>query len=456
MILFDKNFLLSSKSAKTLYKYVKDMPIIDYHNHLSLGDICENKRYTDVYDLWIKPDPYKHRAMRMCGISEKYITGDASNEEKFIKWCAVLPSLVGNPLYHWSLMELRTVFNIKEMPNENNGKRLFDLCNTFLEKNEVSVKTLIEKFNIKIACPCASFTDDISKFGNRKTFVPSLRGDDAVEPSAEFIEKIGNLTDVKIENLVDFETALKVRLSQFEQCGCKVSDHALDNGFRFYKDDGKNSERFKTLLDDNITQEDKLKLSSYILTFLGKEYSRLNFTLQLHIGAQRYTSTKLREKVGPAGGFAGIGNSVDVNSLTLLLDTLDMSENGLPKTILFTLNPSDNALISVLSGSFSKENVSGLITQGPAWWWCDHKFCIEDMFENTAAFGVLSNFVGMTTDSRSFLSFVRHDYFRRILCNYLGEKYRSGEYDNFSLVKNIAKKMCYENANKIFKENDYV
>lgn len=421
----EKDFLLNSKKAVELYDMVKDLPIIDYHNHLSLSDIKANKRFCNVYDLWIKPDPYKHRAMRMCGVEEKYITGGATDEEKFIKWCENFKNLLGNPLYHWSLMELETVFEIKEIPSKENAKEIYISCNEFLSKNNVTAKSLMEKFNVELACPCASLVDDISLFEEMDGICPSLRGDDIVDQGEEFISKLSAITKIDIASKEDLKKAIKIRLDQFEKCGLVFADHALDNGFTFDKED----EKAKMLL------------------FLGEEYSKRNLIMQLHIGAQRYTSTKLRRAVGPAGGFAGIGNSVDVKALTSFLDALDIGEYGLPKTVIFTLNPADNALVSVLSGSYSKDGVSGLITQGPAWWWCDHKQGIVDMLDNTTSFSLLSNFLGMTTDSRSFLSFVRHDYFRRIICDYIGKKVEDKEFIcSDTVLKELLHKLCYLNA----------
>ncbi len=442
-------FLLKTKTGNILYQSVKDLPIIDYHNHLSVEDIIQDRRFLDIYDLWIKPDPYKHRAMRMCGVAEEYITGTATNEEKFVKWCETLPKLLLNPLSHWSMMELETVFGITELPNGKNAKSIYERCNRYLQEHNVTANGLLRLFNVEYACPCASLIDDVSIFEKNAWVAPSLRGDDVVVPTAEFIKSLEASTEIKVGCLADFEKAIEKRLLDFRAAGCVFSDHALDDGFVFYPDDGANGGRFLDLLDGKLDAAEGAKLSSYVLLTLGKLYAKHGFVMQLHIGAQRYTSSKLREKVGPAGGFAGIGNSVDARSLTRFLDAIDCAEYGLPKTILFTLNPADNALISVLSGSYAKDGMEGLITQGPAWWWCDHKLGITEMLENTSAFGTLSNFIGMTTDSRSFLSFVRHDYFRRILCDWLGEKWENGELlCDENGVKALARKLCYENAKK--------
>jgi glucuronate isomerase len=447
------DFLLGNEIAKQLYKEVAKLPIIDYHNHLSMEDISNNKRFNDVYDLWIKPDPYKHRAMRMCGVEEKYITGDATAEEKFLKWAEVLPRLQLNPLSHWSAMELERIFGVKEYLNAQNAKTIYAQCNQYLQDNVVTVGSLLDLFEVEYACPCQSLIDDISCFIDDKRFSPSLRGDDIVVPTKSFLKTLEACSGIQIKGLLDFERAVEKRLTDFRSAGCLFTDHALDDGFVFYEDDGKNKQRFETLLNSEISTEEQEKLRSYILVRLAALYAKYGFVLQLHIGAQRYTSTRLRKCVGPAGGFAGIGNSVNVSALTRYLDAVESAEFGLPKILLFTLNPADNALISVLSGSYAKDNVDGLITQGPAWWWCDHKLGMVDMLENAATFSVLSNFIGMTTDSRSFLSFVRHDYFRRVLCDWLAEKYVKGEIlCPLKDVQNMAIDLCYNNAKKIIKK----
>ena len=318
-----------------------------------------------------------------------------------------------------------------------------------MQENKITVESFLELFNVEYACPCASLIDGTQSFGTDRRFAPSLRGDDVVAASAEFVKKLNGYAKTEIIDLSAFESAVEERLLAFKKVGCVFSDHALDNGFVYYPNDGENEARFQALLHGKISKEDKAKLSSYILLTLGKLYAKHGFVMQLHIGAERYTSSKLREKAGAAGGFAGIGNSVNVRELTAFLDELDGTEYALPKTVLFTLNPSDNALVSVLSGSYAKDGAEGLISQGPAWWWCDHKQGIVEMLKNASVFSVLSNFIGMTTDSRSFLSFVRHDYFRRVLCEWLGKKWEQGEFlCSLDEVKRLARKLCYENAKK--------
>ncbi|MBQ3023056.1 MAG: glucuronate isomerase [Clostridia bacterium] len=439
--------LLDSEKAVELYNCVKNLPIIDYHNHLSVDDIEKDTRFLNICDLWIKPDPYKHRAMRMYGIEEKYITGDAPDKEKFVKWCSVFPYLIGNPLYIWSLMELERVFGISEIPNKDNAENLYDVLNEFLAENEITPSYLLKLFNVEIACPCISITSPTENFDKKGTIRPSLRGDDILIPNADFIKDVSEKSGVAVKNLDDYKRAICILLEKVEQIGCKFTDHALDDGFTFYEDDGKNEKRFQKAIKSNLEKEDKDHLFSYLLLFVCEEYAKRGFTTQLHIGAKRETSDLLRKKAGAQGGFAAIGNNLDVNSVINLLNALEKTEGGIGKIVLFALNPTDNAKLSILSGSFSKDGVSGLITQGPAWWWCDHKKGICDMLENNAVFGAICNFVGMTTDSRSFLSLVRHDYFRRILCSWYAEKCEKGEFLNSDeLNKKIINKLCYENA----------
>ena len=446
--MLQSDFLLNTEKAKCLYSSVKDLPIIDYHNHLSLADISDNKRFLNVYELWISPDPYKHRAMRMFGVDEAYITGNAPIEEKFCKWCETLPKLALHPLSHWSYMEMEKVFGVTEPINAENAKSLYAYCNRYLQENEVTVERLLALFNVEYACPCASIADELSSFDGKR-FAPSLRGDDILSPSEKLIATLEGFTGTSITTLSDYKKAIILRLAEFKKYNCRFSDHALDNAFRYYDEDGENETRFLSLRQGSLDNEGKERLFSHLLTFMAEEYAKLGFVMQLHIGAERFTSSKLRQKAGAAGGFAGIGNSVDIQSLTRFLDRVDCSICGLPKTVLFTLNPADNGMLSVLAGSYAKDGVAGLITQGPAWWWCDHKLGIVEMLENTSVFGALSNFIGMTTDSRSFLSFVRHDYFRRILCDWLGEKWEKGELlCGEEELGSLAYQLCYGNAKK--------
>ncbi len=445
----NKDFLLTDDLSKRLYHNVaSSLPIIDYHNHLSVADIKENRRFENIARLWVISDPYKHRAMRILGVEEKYITGNASDCEKFKAWYTSLSRLIGNPLFDWSVMELETVFDYHLLPL-GDADKVWNELNDRLSK--MSACDILGKFNIEYSAPCASLCDDLSMFDKSAGLSPSLRGDDLLLPSTELLGKLSTLTGNPISSLSEYMNAVRLRLEAFASAGCKFSDHALDDGFTYIEDDGENGSRFSCLINGKeMTDADKLSLSSHILTLLGEAYAERELALQLHIGARRYTSTRLRKEAGPAGGYAAIGGCVDLKSLTLLLDAIEKRPSGLPKIILFTLNPADNAVMATLSGSYSKDGVEAVVTQGPAWWWCDHYQGICDMLDNFTVHSVLSSFVGMTTDSRSLLSFVRHDYFRRVVCKWMSDMVAKDRLPNdFALLAETLLRICYKNAKEI-------
>lgn len=447
-----KDYFLNNQFAKQLYyDYAKDLPVIDYHNHLSINTLNDTP-FTDICELWVKADPYKHRLMRICGVNEELITGGASNYDKFLAWCKIFPSLVGTPVFDWSLIELKRVFDIDLMPSEENAKAIFDKANEVIKEKGISANYLLKLFNVEYSAPCQGILDDLSFF-TTPDCVPSLRGDDMLIPTLDLIQKLSSIVGQEIVDLNGYISALAKRIDDFVSVGCKFSDHALDNGFIYVKDDGLNAQRFAKLLNgEELSSQDKVQISCYVLRELFSIYVGKNMVVQLHVGAQRQTSTRLKNLAGKAGGYAGIGSTVDVKSLTNLFDDVEQKA-GLPRIILFTLNPSDNAVMAILSGSYSKDGVSALVTQGPAWWWCDHLQGINEMLDNFAVFSVLSTFVGMTTDSRSLLSFSRHDYFRRALCKWIGDKVAKGELpEDKKLYKPIIEKMCYQNAKNIIME----
>lgn len=444
-----KDFLLTSECARRLYyDCAAKLPIVDYHNHLSLADIASDRRFENITQLWISVDPYKHRAMRILGIPERYITGDASDYEKFEAWYECLPRLAGNALFDWSVMEFDKVFGMELYPFTKSAGEVWAEANEKLKG--LSAKKILEKFDIAYCAPCASLVEDLSLFDKKKGICPSLRGDDIVAVNRGFVKKLEQWTGVGIVSLDTFEKAIKKRLEAFVEAGCKYSDHALDDGFDYILEDERNEERFQAVLrGESLLEKDRVYLASRILKTLAGLYARHGFTMQLHIGAKRRTSTRLREIAGPAGGYAAIGRCVNVKALTDMLDDIEKEEYGLPKTLLFTLNPADNAVMSILSGSYSKDGVEAIVSQGPAWWWCDHYQGMREMLDKLSVYGVMSTFVGMTTDSRSLLSFVRHDYFRRVLCQWVGEKVEKGVLpDNYEILADIVTNMCYRNAAK--------
>lgn len=443
-------WLLTNDTAQALYhSVVRDLPIIDYHNHLSVSDIAQNKYFENITSLWITPDPYKHRAMRILGIPEQKITGNATDFEKFEAWYSCLPKLIGNALYDWSLMEFETVFQIDLSAFDRTAKEIWEDANQALKS--LSALDILGKFNIAYCAPCATLCDDLGIFealDNR--FAPSLRADDLLSPTISLLEKLQVLTETNISDLSTFLLAVEKRLTDFAAVRCRYTDHALDNGFVYIPDDGNNDTRFACILQGKeLSALDRQALASHLLVKLASLYAKHGLNMQLHIGAQRTTSSRLRKLAGAAGGFAAIGNSANIASLTSLLDAIEQEPHGLPKTLLFSLNPADNALLSTLSGSYSKDGIPAIVSQGPAWWWCDHRQGMREMLDHLSVYGILSSFVGMTTDSRSLLSFVRHDYFRRILCDWMGAQAESvWKIGNIKHLENTVRKVCYENAAK--------
>lgn len=346
----DEHFLLTTRLAQQLYHgCAAPLPIIDYHNHLSVRDLAQ---------LWLVSDPYKHRAMRICGVPERYITGDADDFERFSAWMSVLPRLMGNPLYDWSVMEMKRVFEIDLAPGVTDAAWLWEEANRRLALPEYSALALLERFRVEYAAPCAALTDDITDYLRFENLAPSLRGDDLTALIPSTIGRLEQLTKTAIHTLEIYYAAIDRRLDDFANAGCRFSDHALDNGFAYLPDDGNNGHRFQTWRQGGaLEKEDQIRLTSDILRFLAGAYARRGWTMQLHIGAQRNTSTRLRAIAGPAGGFAGIGSGCDVSSLTGMLDDFERGSHGLPRVILFTLNPADNAVMSVLRGSYSQDGV---------------------------------------------------------------------------------------------------
>lgn len=448
----DENYLLTTLLSRRLYhEYAKILPIIDYHNHLNVSELFSDRPYGDLAELWLLSDPYKHRAMRICGVPEKYITGDARNFEKFQAWMAVLPKLMGNPLYDWSILELKRIFDIDLVPGVTDTLWLWEQANQKLTDPAWSPKRLLSRFRVEYAAPCTRLIDDVGGFLKLENLAPSLRGDDVVAGDMGVVEDLESLTQVKIDTLEAYGRAISIRLDTFHQAGCRFADHALDDGFTYFADDGRNTRRFAALRrGEHLDDEEKRRLESRILELLAGEYARRGWTMQLHIGARRHTSSRLRALAGPAGGFAGIGHCCDVSSLTNMLDSFEKGSHGMPRIILFTLNPADNAVMAVLSGSYSQDGVAGKVQLGPAWWWCDHLQGMREVFETISAFSVLSVFIGMTTDSRSILSFVRHEYFRRALCGWLGDKAARGEFpEDIQVLKSLVEDVCYNNAKSV-------
>ena len=433
-MLLSENFLLPSALSRRLYEGVRDLPIIDFHNHLDLTA----PPVSGITELWLAADPYKHRLMRMHGVPERLITGDAPDREKFAAWCGMFPMLVGTPVYDWCLMELQ-LLGCDTLPSAEHADALREQLDAAV--GGMDTAAILAKFNVAYASPVASVLDDVSHYAADARFAPSLRGDDAAAPDAAFCERLAQVSGVKIATLDDYFAALDARIDAFIAAGCRFADHALDDGFAYIADDGKNPARFAAMLAGAPCDA---ALTSHILRHLGGEYGRRGLTMQLHLGAMRKTSTRLRTLAGKAGGYAAIG-SVALGEIVRLLD--DIEKISLPRTILFPLDPSQTEAAAVLAGSFSKEGVRAVVSEGPAWWWCDHRDGIRRVLDAIAAYASIDTFVGMTTDSRRVLSFVRHDYFRRIFCSWLADKAERGEFVcGEETLAAIAARVCCENA----------
>lgn len=442
-------FLLDTKCAEYLYLEVaKDLPLIDYHNHLNYTDIASGRAYADMTEVWLLCDGYKHRAMRICGVDEALITGDAGNFDKFKAWCETVPKLYGGPLFDWSQKELADIFGIELDINGKNADAIWEQANSRLSEPAFSARGLYDQFDIRYAAPCTEIQDPLSDFDAVASMSPSLRADNLLVPSQGTLAFLEQESGIRIRNLEDYQAAVAHKLDDFAKKGCCFSDHSLDNGFRYVRNRQVAAKAFqKFRMGEKLNEEELLYLSSELLVLLANEYARRGWTLQLHMGSQRSTSTRIKNLPGVCGGFAGIGNSIDLNSLVAMLDDMEKNQNGLPpKIIIYALNPIDNAMISILSGSFIG------VTQGPAWWWCDHILGIRQMLDHFAVYSVLGTFVGMNTDSRSLLSLSRHDYFRRVFCGWIGRKVEQGElpYDK-DILTEITRSVCYENARRLIK-----
>lgn len=467
------NFLLNNKTAERLYhEVVAHLPIIDYHNHLNPQQLAHNKAFENITQLWIANDPYKHRAMRISGIAEKYITGESTDEEKFFKWAEAFPNTLGNPLYHWTCMELQNLFGIEEILSAQSARNIWNTCNSQLNNGKTGILDILAHFKVETTCTSDDLLDDLSHhqavtadniFGIQ--VLPSLRGDSILkleQPGVlNWLKKLSDISIIEINSPESYKEAIIKRLNYFDESGCLLADHALDAGFYFEMPSEKNVGKLlgKHLQGGFLSTHEQVLLQSYLLVFLGEEYGRRGWVMQLHIGAQRYTSSRLCKLAGAAGGYATIGKPCDIDSICRFLDILEQ-KNKLPKTILYTLNPADNEALATLTGSFAEDGVPGKIQFGPAWWYNDHLTGIESHLITLAGYGLLNHFIGMTTDSRSALSFTRHEYFRRIVCNMLGKWAKSGQITSDIMVLNtLITNICYNNSknwivkNKLYEQS---
>ena len=459
----DKDFLLSTETAKTLYHdYAAKMPVIDYHCHINPQEIAEDRSFDTITQVWLGGDHYKWRQMRSNGIDEKYVTGDATDFEKFEKWAQTLQKAIGNPLYHWSHLELQKYFDYHQPLTAKNAKEVFDLCNEKLANKDMSVRNIIKKSNVEVICTTDDPIDSLEwhkKIAEDETFdvkvFPAWRPDKAMNIEKpdylDYLAKLEEVSGVKISNFETLKDALKVRLAYFHSNGCKVSDHALN--YVMYKPatETQIEEIFaKRFAGGNLTELEELQFKTAFMVFVGKEYNRLGWVMQLHYGTKRDNNVFRYNQLGADTGFDCINTESSSAEMANFLNALNATDE-LPKTIIYSLNPADNAAIGTVIGCFQDATCVGKVQQGSAWWFNDHKVGMIDQMTSLANLGLLANFNGMLTDSRSFLSYTRHDYFRRILCDLIGTWVENGEYPNdIEFLGQMVCDISYYNTKRYF------
>lgn len=459
----DKDFLLQTDTAKELYhNHAAKMPIFDYHCHINPQEIAEDKQFKNMTEIWLYGDHYKWRGMRTNGVAEKYCTGDAGDWEKFEKWAETVPYTLRNPLFHWTHMELKFFFGIEKVLNPSTAKEIWEECNAKLQTPEYSCRGIIKMANVHTICTTDDPVDSleyhraIKNDGFETSVLPAWRPDKAMaaentEVYNNYLDKLEEAAGVNIGSYAQLMDALDNRHEFFHQNGCRLSDHGLETAIAEDYTESEIERIFaKVRGGSDLTQGEVLKFKSAMLYEFGiLDHSR-GWTQQFHIGALRNNSTRLFKKLGPDTGFDSIGDFEIARPLSKLLDRLDM-EDKLCKTVLYNLNPRDNELIGTMIGNFQDGSVPGKMQFGSGWWFLDQKDGMEKQMNALSNLGLLSRFVGMLTDSRSFLSYTRHEYFRRTLCNLLGNDVENGEIPkDMDLLGNMIENICFNNAKEYF------
>ncbi|MDP2571561.1 glucuronate isomerase [Vibrio penaeicida] len=462
-----KDFLLSSSIASELYhKYAAKMPIYDYHCHLDPKDIAEDRQFCNISQIWLEGDHYKWRAMRAVGIDEERITGKASDYDKFIAWASTVPKTMGNPLYHWTSLELRRPFGIIDtLLNEKSADDIWRRCNDMLSKPEFSARNILRKMNVRMVGTTDDPVDSLTyhkQIAQDPTFdvevVPTWRPDRVYligQPDfVDYLHTLGSTTSTVIRNYEDLLSVLTTRLDHFESHGCRAADHGLDR-LHFSKIPSisqLNKILVKRLSGNLLSEKDEIAFSSAIQVWMGKEYHRRGWVMQLHIGALRNNNSRMFDLVGPNTGFDSIADEPIALPLSRFLDELD-KEDTLPKTILYCLNPRDNEVLATMTGNFQGGGIAGKIQFGSGWWFNDQLDGMQRQLKQLSQLGLLSLFIGMLTDSRSFLSYTRHEYFRRILCNMIGQWVERGEVPNdLPMLGQMVEDICFNNAKNYFNQ----
>lgn len=459
----DKDFLLSTDTAKELYHDIAaKMPILDYHCHISPQEIAENRKFDNITQVWLGGDHYKWRQMRSNGVEEKYITGDASDREKFQKWAETLEMAIGNPLYHWSHLELQRYFGYTGVLNSETAEEVWNLCNAKLQEDSMRVQNLILQSGVTLICTTDDPADDLKWhkiLAEDENFpvqvLPAWRPDKAMnleKPDyVEYLEKLGKAAGMEIKTFADLKEALKKRMAFFDSMGCKASDHGLNYvAYAPASEEEMEAVFAKRMNGEAVSAEEEKKFKTAFMLFVAGEYSRLGWAMQLHYGCKRDNNTSMYNKLGPDTGYDCINNYAPAAELADFLNAVNEAGN-LPKTILYSLNPNDDEVIGTIIGCFQNADTVGKIQQGSAWWFNDNKTGMMKQMTSLANLGLLGNFLGMLTDSRSFLSYPRHEYFRRILCELIGGWVENGEYPkDMKTLEKIIKGISYNNAVRYF------
>ena len=457
------DFLLHSETAMRLYhEYAKGLPVIDYHNHLSPQEIADDKRFENLTAIWLKGDHYKWRAMRAFGIAEKFISGDAPDEEKFMQWAKVVPYTLKNPLFHWTQMELLNPFGVTEHLNEDSASAIYSQCNELLQQDDFSTRSLLQRFNVEMLGTTDDPCDDLAMHrqirddGFAVKVLPSFRPDKILnivdrESFMDYLHQLQAASGIVIHDLSSLLQALQNRVAYFHGLGCRVADHGLSQMppvVALGKEAVSEFEQF--IKDPTSCFSQPEAFAGFILLELCKMYHAKDWVQQFHLGALRNNNSRMLRIAGPNTGFDSIGDYSQAERLSGFLNALDNTDQ-LPKTILYNLNPADNELFAAMAGNFNSGEIKGKVQYGTAWWFLDQKDGMEKQLTSLANMGLISTFIGMTTDSRSILSYSRHEYFRRILCNLLGKEVENGELPNdIKWIGNLVQDICFNNAKNYF------
>lgn len=457
------DFLLETEAALHLYeRYAAPSAILDYHCHLSPKDIAENRKFQNLTEIWLEGDHYKWRAMRINGVAERFCTGDASPFDKFKEWAKTVPYTMRNPLYHWTHLELKNYFGVKEVLDENSAERIYEECTAALQRDDFSVQSLLLKMNVEVVCTTDDPTDTLEyheKFRGQKSRIkmfPTFRPDKAfaVENTLTYnayIDKLGTITKIAIQNFDDLLNALKNRIEFFDTYGCRASDHGLE--YMFFDEDAriKAPALFKKIRSGiALDATERVQFKAAVLFEVCKMYHARGWVQQFHLGALRGNNSRMLRELGPDTGFDSVGDFTQAQSMSRFFNQLD-DTNQLAKTIIYNINPADNDVFATMLGNFSID-IPGKMQWGSGWWFMDQKAGMENQMNTLSNMGLLSRFVGMVTDSRSFMSYPRHEYFRRILCNLLGNDIENGELpEDFEWIGKMVQDVCYYNTKNFFK-----